>query len=268
MQVLISDTDLPFQDMMMIRSALLILIAVVVTAFMSTCALLFPLISPGENKAHKVANLWAKMLLKLTSIRVDVIGRENVMRDRPQIFMANHQSDFDILIVLAHIPGQFRWIVKRELFKIPIFGKAMKSAGYIEIDRQNHAQAMKSMEEAAQKIREGKSVVTFPEGTRSKDGTIRPFKQGLFHLAIRAGVPIIPISIIGASEIMPKRTLMVKPGRITMVIDKPVEVTGYSIETRAELIERVRDIIVRNFKTYRTSEAGKPTAEDRGKETL
>ncbi len=199
----------------MIRSALLVMIAVVVTAFMSSCAFLFPLISPGENKVHKIANLWARMLLWFTSTRVDVIGKENVLMEKPQIFMANHQSDFDILIVLAHIPGQFRWIAKKELFKIPVFGKAMRNAGYIEIDRQNHEKALKSLDEAAQKIREGKSVVTFPEGTRSRDGKIRPFEQGMFHLAIQAGVPIVPISIIGAHEIMPKRTRKLKPGRIT-----------------------------------------------------
>jgi 1-acyl-sn-glycerol-3-phosphate acyltransferase len=230
----------------MIRSALLVMIAVFVTAFMSSCAILFPLISPGENKVHKIASLWARMLLWLTSTRVDVIGRENVLMEKPQIFMSNHQSDFDILIVLAHIPGQFRWIAKKELFKIPIFGKAMRNAGYIEIDRQNHEKALKSLDEAAQKIREGKSVVTFPEGTRSRDGKIRPFKQGMFHLAIQAGVPIVPISIIGANEIMQKRTLKVKPGRITMIIDRPVDVSGYTLETRGELIERIRHIIVTN----------------------
>ena len=230
----------------MIRSALLVVIAVIVTAFMSTCAFLFPIISPGENKVHKIANLWARMLLWLTSTRVEVIGRENVLMNKPQIFMANHQSDFDILIVLAHIPGQFRWIAKKELFKIPIFGKAMRNAGYIEIDRQNHEKALKSLDEAAQKIREGKSVVTFPEGTRSRDGKIRPFKQGMFHLAIRSGVPIVPISIIGTSEIMPKRTLKVRPGRISMVIDRPVDVSGYTLDTRGELVERIRDIIVGN----------------------
>ena len=233
----------------MVRSALLVVIAVIVTAFMSSCAFLFPLISPGENKVHKIANLWARMLLWLTNTRVDVIGKENVLMERPQIFMANHQSDFDILIVLAYIPGQFRWIAKKELFKIPVFGKAMRNAGYIEIDRQNHEKALKSLDEAAQKIREGKSVVTFPEGTRSRDGKIRPFKQGMFHLAIQAGVPIVPISIIGAHEIMPKRTLKFKPGRITMVIDRPVDVSGYTLETRSELIEKIRHIIVRNFES-------------------
>jgi 1-acyl-sn-glycerol-3-phosphate acyltransferase len=115
---------------------------------------------------------------------------------------------------------------------------------------------MQSIDEAAQKIREGKSVVTFPEGTRSTDGTVKPFKQGLFHLAIRAGVPIVPISIIGAHEIMPKRSLNVKPGKITMVIDRPVEVTGYTIETRAELIERIRNTIIGNCQM--NGEAGPP----------
>jgi 1-acyl-sn-glycerol-3-phosphate acyltransferase len=234
----------------MIRSALLLMVGLAVTAFMSTCAFLFPLISPGENKVHRIANLWARMLLWLANTRVEVIGREYVRRDRPHIFMANHQSDFDILIVLAHIPGQFRWIAKKELFKIPVFGTAMRNAGYIEIDRQNHEKALQSLGEAARKIREGKSVVTFPEGARSKDGTVKPFKQGIFYLAIESGVPIIPISIIGAGEIMPKRSLNVKPGRITMVIDRPVDVSAYTKETRSELIERVRNVIIGNVERF------------------
>ncbi len=248
----------------MIRSALLVMIAIAVTAFMSSCAFLFPLISPGESKVHKIANLWARMLLWLASTRVEVIGREHVRIDKPHIFMANHQSDFDILIVLAHIPGQFRWIAKKELFKIPIFGTAMRNAGYIEIDRQNHEKALKSLDEAAQKIREGKSVVTFPEGTRSKDGRVRPFKQGMFHLAIESGVPIIPISIIGARNIMPKRSLNVRPGKITMVIDQPVDVSAYTKETRGELIERVRNIIIGNVERPPAGGAGLSEIDRRG----
>jgi 1-acyl-sn-glycerol-3-phosphate acyltransferase len=170
--------------------------------------------------------------------------------DRPQIFMANHQSDFDILIVLAHIPGQFRWIVKKELFQIPVFGAAMRNAGYIEIDRQHHDRAMISIDKAVRKIREGKSVMSFPEGTRSKEGNIGPFKQGMFHLAIKSGVPIVPISIIGAKDIMSKRSLNVKPGKVTLVIDKPIDVREYSIENRHALIDRVRHIIMTNCEAY------------------
>ena len=232
----------------MVRSALLVSFSIIITAFLSLSAVFISFTSPGENKIHKIAYIWAKILLKLSSVRVDVEGVENVLTDSPQIFMSNHQSDFDILIVLAHIPGQFRWIAKKELFKIPVFGKAMRNAGYIEIDRQHHENAMKSLKEAAQKIRDGKSVVTFPEGTRSKDGTIKQFKQGMFYLAIQSRVPIVPISIVGAHEIMPKRSLSIKPGRIKMIIAPPVDVSSYSIETRAELIDKIRGIIVQNYR--------------------
>jgi 1-acyl-sn-glycerol-3-phosphate acyltransferase len=234
-----------------IRSALLVIISVMITAFMSCCAFLFPIISPGENKSHKVAQIWARILLFLTNTRVTVIGAENVQAQKPQIYMANHQSDVDILIVLAHVPGQFRWIAKKELFQIPIFGAAMRGAGYIEIDRQNHEKATISLDQAARKIRDGKSVMSFPEGTRSKDGKVKAFKQGMFHLAIKSGVPIVPISIIGASDIMPKRSLIIKPGNVTLVIDKPIELKEYSIENRHELIEKVRNVIIRNCEEYR-----------------
>lgn len=230
----------------MFRALLLVTIGIAVTAFMSLYVIAFTFITSDENLSHRLAKIWARMLLTLASTKVEIVGAENILTKEPQIFMANHQSDFDILIVLAHLPGQFRWIVKKELFKIPLFGEAMRNAGYIEIDRQNHAKAMKSIELAARKIREGKSVMSFPEGTRSADGTIKPFKQGMFHLAIMSGVPIVPVTIIGARDIMPKRSLRVKPGKITMVIDKPIDVRGYTIENRQELIDKVRNIIISN----------------------
>ena len=239
----------------MIRAALFIIIGIAITAFMSTCAVVFALITPDENVIHRVANIWAKMLLILTNIKVEIIGAENILKGS-QIFMANHQSDFDIFIVLAYLPGQFRWIVKKELFNIPLFGKAMRNAGYIEIDRQNREKALMSLDEAARKIREGKSVMSFPEGTRSRDGKIKPFKQGMFYLAIKSGVPIVPISILGAGEIMPKRSLLIKPGKITMVIDRPIDVSGYTIENRQNLIDRVQNIITRNYEEARSAKVG------------
>jgi 1-acyl-sn-glycerol-3-phosphate acyltransferase len=231
----------------MLRSMIILVLGVAVTGYFSACAIIFGLISPGENKIHHLARIWAKTLLFLSNTRVEVIGAENVLADKPQVFMANHQSDFDIFIVLGFIPVQFRWIAKKELFKIPLFGKAMRNAGYVEIDRHHYEKAIKSIDFAAAKIREGKSVMTFPEGTRSKDGTIKPFKQGMFHLAIKAGVPIVPVSIIGAGAIMPRRSLRINPGKVTVVIDKPINVTEYSVENRTALIERVRHVIVGNY---------------------
>lgn len=244
----------------MIRSALLVTLGVAITAFFSFWAIVFSFFANAENNVHKVANIWGRMLLAICNTKVQVIGSENILRSKPQVFMANHQSDFDILITLAYVPGQFRWIAKKELFSIPIFGRAMKGAGYIEIDRQNHEKALRSLDLAALRIREGKSVMTFPEGTRSRDGEIKPFKQGTFYLAIQSGVPIVPISIIGSGDIMPKRSLKVKPGKIKLVIDKPISVTGYTLESRQELINRVRQVIIDNYDTYR--DAGTASIKD------
>lgn len=246
----------------MIYSALLVTVGVLVTAFIAGfIVIMFPFFSRGENTVFKLANLWARILLFISNIKVEVIGRENVLVDRPQIFMVNHQSNFDILIVQAYIPSQFRWIAKKELFAIPIFGSSMRRLGTVEIDRQNRDSAIKSLDEAAQKIREGKSVITFPEGTRSRDGRIRPFKKGIFYLAIKSGVSIIPVSIIGTRKIMPRRSLKIHPGKITMIIDKPIEVANYSTETRDELVTKVREVIVKNFYD------GKIVSESGGKES-
>jgi 1-acyl-sn-glycerol-3-phosphate acyltransferase len=238
----------------MMRSVFLVTLGIAFTAFFSFWSVVFSFFANAENNVHKVARIWASILLKISSTKVLVIGSENVLRGKPQIFMANHQSDFDILISLAYIPGQFRWIAKKELFAIPVFGQAMKSAGYIEIDRQHHEKAMQSLDLAALRIREGKSVMTFPEGTRSRDGEIKAFKQGLFYLAIQSGVPIVPISIIGSGAIMPKRSLKVKPGKITLVIDEPISVKDYTLENRQELISRVRQVIMKNYDEYRNED--------------
>jgi 1-acyl-sn-glycerol-3-phosphate acyltransferase len=251
--------------MFMIHSALLVTLGVAITALMSFWALIFSVFPEADNKIHRMANLWAKILLLICNIKVKVIGEENLLRGRPQIFMANHQSDFDILIALAYIPVQFRWIAKKELFSIPVFGAAMRSAGYIEIDRSNREKAMQSIDEAAFRIRKGKSIMTFPEGTRSRDGEIKAFKQGTFHLAIKSGAPIVPVSIIGSGRIMPKRSLRIKPGQIKIVIGKPIEVTNFDIEKRHELIEKVRNEIIKNYNEWQ--EAGRLNIKDLESET-
>lgn len=235
----------------MIRSALIVTLGVAITGFISFWCIIISIIPNSENRIHKIAKLWAKILLLMSNTKVEVVGKENILRGKPQIFMANHQSDFDILIVLGHMPGQFRWIAKKELFSIPVFGAAMKAAGYIEIDRGNHEKALQSLDEAALRIREGKSVMSFPEGTRSRDGEIKAFKQGIFHLAIKSGIPITPVSIIGSGKIMPKRSLKITPGRVKMVIGKPVDVKSYNIENRHELIDQVRKVIITNYDYWR-----------------
>ncbi|MGD0277894.1 MAG: lysophospholipid acyltransferase family protein [Smithella sp.] len=238
----------------MIHSALLVTLGVAITVFMSFWSVVFSIFPDADNKIHKVAHLWAKILLSICNTKVKVIGEENILRGKPQIFMSNHQSDFDILISLAYIPVQFRWIAKKELFSIPVFGAAMRSAGYIEIDRNNREKALQSIDEAALRIRKGKSIMTFPEGTRSRDGEIKPFKHGIFYLAIKSGVPVVPVSIIGSGQIMSKRSLRIKPGQIKLIIGKPIEVKNFDIEKRYELIEMVRNEMIKNYNDWQEAE--------------
>jgi 1-acyl-sn-glycerol-3-phosphate acyltransferase len=235
----------------MFRSVLIVTIGVAITGFFSVWSIIISLIPDSENRVHKIARLWARILLLMSNTKVEVIGSENILHGKPQIFMANHQSDFDIHISLANIPGQFRWIVKKELFHIPVFGAAMRAAGYIEIDRYDHTKAMQGLDEAESLIREGKSIMSFPEGTRSQNGAIQTFKQGIFYLAIKSGIPVVPVSIIGSGEIMPKRSLKVTPGKVKLIIDKPIETKKYTIETRNELIDQVRKIITKNYNNWK-----------------
>jgi 1-acyl-sn-glycerol-3-phosphate acyltransferase len=244
----------------MLHSVLLVTLGIAVTTFMSFWSVVFSLFPAADNKIHKVANLWAKILLFICDTKVEVIGAENILRGKSQIFMANHQSDFDILISLAHIPVQFRWIAKKELFAIPILGTVLRSAGYIKIDRYNKEKIMQSFDEAAHRLREGISIMTFPEGIRSRDGEIKPFKQGVFHLAIKTGVPILPVSIIGSGRIMPKRSLRIKPCQIKLVFGKPIEVINFNFENRHELIEQVRNVIIKNYNSWQ--EAGRLNLKD------
>jgi 1-acyl-sn-glycerol-3-phosphate acyltransferase len=246
----------------MIRSILLIFVGVSITAFFCFWAVVFSLLGAAEDRIHKLARLWGRIVLSLSSIPVEIFGRRHVLMDSPQIFAANHQSDVDTMVALAGIPIPFRWIAKKELFSIPLFGIAMRNAGYIPIDRRDHDSALKSLDEAARIIQKGHSVMTFPEGTRSSDGTIQPFKQGVFYLAIRAGVPIVPVTIIGSSAIMRKRSLRINPGGVKLIFDKPVDVSGYSIETRHQLIDEVRNTILDNYRKYSSPSSFGSTAPD------
>jgi len=231
----------------MIRSIILIPLGILITALTSMyCVFSFRFLPEGDRSVHRIAGWWGRTILRLAKIDVKVIGAENIING-PQIFMANHQSWFDIFIVLGFVDSQFRWIAKKELFKYPFFGKAMLRSGYIPIDRKHFVSAMKSINEAATKVREGTSVMTFPEGTRSRNGEIQPFKKGVFHLALKSGVPIVPISIIGTGEIMAKSSWRVNPGSVTLIIDKPIQVTDHTPENMEDLMDFVRGVICRNY---------------------
>jgi len=227
----------------MIRTVVVIIWTVLATAFFSFLAILASLLDKSGQAPHLVARVWGRSLLFAARVKVTVENPANIDPTRSYIYMSNHQSNFDIPVLLAYLPVQFRWLAKVELFRIPVFGFAMQRAGYISIDRSDRKAAILSLKRAAGIIRGGVSVLIFPEGTRSRDGNIRPFKSGGFILAIDSGVPIVPVIVHGTFPIMPKDRLRIRPGRVTLEIQKPVETTQYSRKQKADLMEKVRQII-------------------------
>jgi 1-acyl-sn-glycerol-3-phosphate acyltransferase len=195
--------------------------------------------------AHRVAQAWGRSILAVSGVRVRVVGRERIDPSAAFICMSNHQSNFDIPVLLGCLPVPFRWLAKAELFKIPIFGRAMRGAGYIPIDRSDRPAAIASLRQAAAAVRSGVSVVIFPEGTRSPDGTLRPFKKGGFVMAIESGVPIVPVALRGTFDIMPKGRLLIQPREVFMEIGAPIAVAGYDAHTKEALMDEVRSALQR-----------------------
>jgi 1-acyl-sn-glycerol-3-phosphate acyltransferase len=192
----------------------------------------------GQDRIQVLARFWARILAGGMGCRLAVSGMENLEPGATYIFASNHASAFDILALLAVLPKNFRWIAKKELFRIPIFGPSLKAAGYIAIDRSDRRAAMHSIMAAAERIQGGASVVIFPEGTRSPDGKLLPFKSGGLMLAQRSGRPVVPVGIVGSNLALPAKSLLVNPGRIEVRIGKPLsdeETAGMDRDQLAEL---------------------------------
>jgi 1-acyl-sn-glycerol-3-phosphate acyltransferase len=194
----------------------------------------------GRTIHFRVAVPWAKTILRVCGIQVKRRGSENVDGRLPRIYMTNHQSYFDIFALLAYLPVDFKFILKQELMKIPFLGLAMRRAEYIGIQREDPRKAIRSINRAAEKIRNGASVVIFPEGTRSVDGRLQPFKKGGFNLALKAGCDIVPITINGSHRIVPKGSLHVNKGQFTMHIGRPISTKGFNKKNLTQLMDRVR----------------------------
>jgi len=200
-----------------------------------------PLSFINPDYLHSYSCLWGRLSLAMAGISLKVEGRENVPSGRPVIYMSNHQGNFDILALFAALPGQFRWMAKASLFRIPLFGYAMSRSGYIPIEREDRRKARHSFTEASRRVSSGTSVIVFPEGTRSPDGNLLPFKKGGFLLALHASAPIIPVAITGSREINPKGSSYIqKRGTIRVRIFPPVETDAYSSKEYASLMEAVR----------------------------
>lgn len=228
----------------LVRSVLLVFVTVVV----ATLAIVLLPFNRGGRAYHWCARLWARAVLKIASIRVRVKGLEHISPGTNYIYAANHASYFDIPTLIATLPGQIRIVFKKELTRLPVFGWAMKLGSYIAIDRGDSREALESLERAATKIREGSSVLMFPEGTRTRDGKLQPLKRGAFALAARSRVPIVPVTVNGSFSILPKNGLRIKPGEIELIIHPPMATNGWNgREGELQLMGRVKDSIASGY---------------------
>lgn len=193
----------------------------------------------GPDALENLAAWWAGSICRVSGVKVVVAGTEKLDPGKPYIFAANHQSQFDIFVLQGFLGVNFRWLAKKELFAVPVWGAAMRRAGYIPIDRSHGRQAIKSLDEAAGKISRGTSVVIFPEGTRSPDGRLHDFKAGAMVLAIKSGVPVVPVAIHGTYEILPKGSLLMKPGKVSIRVGSPVETKNYRAKDKHDLAKTV-----------------------------
>jgi len=225
----------------MVRAYLYLAAFIPLTFLFSVSAIISTLFDSSGRLYARHARLWGRLGLALNGINVTLAGAE-LLPDGPVIFMSNHQSNFDILSLLAKIPRQIHWIAKKELFEIPVFGPSMRRGGYIPLDRGDGRKALQSMDEAAKTIRQGKSVVLFPEGTRTTDGNLLPFKRGGFILARKAAVPVIPVTINGSGRINPASQIRLYSGDIHITLHSPVVVPSELRRSEAEtwLMETVR----------------------------
>lgn len=218
----------------------------VVTATLASAvhAIALAALTPGAAGLHAVGRAWGRSVLDASGVRVTVSGGEGIEPGRPYVFMANHQSNYDIPVLLGHLPVEFRWLAKKELFRIPLFGRAMTAIGSIAIDRGDRESAFGSLRRAADVLARGIPMMIFPEGTRSPNGPMLPFKKGGFMLAIGSGAPIVPVAIRGTRAVMPKGRWLITGGEVALVIGKPMATAGMGPDHRDGLMQQVREALV------------------------
>jgi 1-acyl-sn-glycerol-3-phosphate acyltransferase len=226
-----------------------ILLIALWTFICSIFAILFIVIDRSFKLYFGISPVFSGGILKISQVKVEKSGLDNFDHTKPYIFVSNHSSQFDIPVLQHSIPGRMGMIFKKELAKIPFFGWQLKWGPYVMIDRNDFESALKSIEEAKEKIKKfGMSVVVFAEGTRSKTGEVQPFKRGAFYLASRSGYPIIPVSISRTNRIMPKGKFQIKGGKVKVHFDKPIPTNQImNKKDEVELMERVRNIIIQNI---------------------
>ncbi len=232
--------------MVLIRNLILILFVLVSVPLFGTAAILISLLERRKILSHKVAWLWCRLVLAISGVRIIVEGLERLFPGKRYVFFANHQSQMDIPVLEEALRDfEIRFLAKRSLFRIPFFGWGIAALGYIPVERDDPREGLRSLIACAERVREGYSVVVFPEGTRSPDGRLLPFKTAGFLIPIKAGVPAVPVAILGTRKILPKGSLFVRPGEVRVIIGAPIPTEGLTKRDKDRLAQEVRAFLER-----------------------
>lgn len=227
----------------MIRTVFVAVVILVFLAVLGVPLLIYSVLAGETDTLYRVGKWGCGMVVRLAGIKVEVRGRENIPAGRAVVFMPNHQSNCDPPALISVLP-EVLVLPKKEVFRIPILGRAMRLRGFIPVDRKNRERAMQAVDAAVKALKAGNSFLVYPEGTRSPDGRPLPFKRGAFILAIRAEAPIVPISVSGASRIMRKGEWAIHPGTLRITIHPPVATAGFGEEDRGAIIELVKAAVI------------------------
>lgn len=218
------------------------------TGFMCSLSVLFSVFDGTGRSQHWCARNWSRFIFWVSRVRLTVSGLEKLEPGRGYVFVSNHISTYDIWAFLAHMPFQFRFVAKISLFRVPFLGWHMKRIGNIPVDNRSPRKVFRSYEAAASKIENGISVVIYPEGGRTEDGKIAEFKRGAFMLPRHAKAPIVPVTIIGSHLRLRRGSILIRPGRMEMIIHDPIPWETYSKWPLEELAGKTRDIILSAYK--------------------
>ncbi len=229
----------------MLRAVFFIIVVITATGIGALIVIVIGLFQKRSRFSYEViVRNWAKFVLWASGTTVTVAGESNIASETSYIVVSNHQSHMDIPVLLGYMPLRMTILAKKELFRIPVFAQGMHAVGILKIDRSNHNRALETLKKAEAVIKRYRiSVLAFPEGTRSRDGSLQPFKKGAFVMAINSGIDILPVTISGTFPILPKGKFIVRSGTVTLTIHPPVSVQSYRFEDRDQLIATVHDII-------------------------
>ncbi|MEW6528009.1 MAG: lysophospholipid acyltransferase family protein [Spirochaetota bacterium] len=227
----------------LLKSIWLVLWAVVMSIILFIPMTVAAIFSVTGNLAFNISKIWAWTMLIVTGVRVHIKGREKIKEGMQYVIISNHQSQYDILALVTSLKMQFRWVIKKELLYIPLFGWALYAAKNVFIDRSNREKAIASINKAVNRLPQGVSILVFAEGTRSKDGSLQKFKKGGFTIAIERKMPILPVVVKGSRKILPKGSLIFHSGNIEVVVCNPIPVDQYTHESIEELINITHNVI-------------------------